>query len=80
MHEISAYDYLMANFHLSMEDIGDDPTQIHSSFLQIKSLLMQQNSPSLHPIQQTFDASSLLSPRLMLPLHPRLPKISLSMA
>jgi len=30
MHEISAYDYLMANLHLSMEDIGDDPAQVHS--------------------------------------------------
>jgi len=30
MHEISAYDYLMANFHLSMEDTGDAPNQIQS--------------------------------------------------
>jgi len=26
MHEISAYDYLMANLHLSMEGTDGDPT------------------------------------------------------
>jgi len=30
MHEISAFDYLMANLHLSMDNIGDDPAQVHS--------------------------------------------------
>ncbi len=30
MHEISAYDYLMANFHLSMEDMDGSPTHVPS--------------------------------------------------
>jgi len=30
MHEISAYDYLMANFHLSMEDMDGGPTHVQS--------------------------------------------------
>ncbi len=30
MHKISAYDYLMANFHLSTEDMDGDPTHVQS--------------------------------------------------
>jgi len=30
MHEISAYDYLMANFHLSMEDMDADTPHVQS--------------------------------------------------
>jgi len=30
MHKVSAYDYLMANFHLSMEDLDGGPSHIQS--------------------------------------------------
>jgi len=61
MHEISAYDYLMANFHLSMEDMDGDPTHVQSDLPdpappeddgasdQVLVNAAEQSKPAPHP-------------------------------
>jgi len=60
MHEISAYDYLMANLHLSMEDVDNDPTHDQSELPdpappkalasdQVLINVAKQSKPAPHP-------------------------------
>ena len=75
MHEISAYDYLMANFHLSMEDMDGDPTHVPSELPgpappedvgtsdQVLVNAAKQSKPAPHPadIRHVLSSKSKIS-------------------
>jgi len=89
MHEISAYDYLMANFHLSTDDTDDGPSYVQSeppdpappedisASDQILVNAAKQSKPAPHPadIRNVLSSKSKMSAIL----HPQLLKRSLLM-